>query len=834
MSEQRLQMDYHPAKKEVRFRRFASGQEVKIRGDSKLRKYMNDRGNFILQDQGKKFFDDIADAFDGQREVLIEVKTTRVDYEDLEQMIEHYNNENRGDGAIKITATQIAELPDMDATYRMVKEHGERSIEILKEHRGDIHTIPNNNEKVKKCVEDFTKNIDKSIKDIRDKIDKMTDDHINLCFAGVYSAGKSALINAILGYQILPENIKSTTAKMFRIESPKSDETVRIRFVIKGSAENHGTIAILSWDERSGRFVFEVGPYENATRKEIQKTIEASSSLEQHRQVYEILKELNSRDDVNAKIDIYFPIPLDCERVKFVIYDTPGTDSNYKEHQDVLQEALSEQTHSILVFVATPNKMEGAGNSALLSHLKTAEEKDKTSIDLDRSLFVINWADSINANSRINLQNGIIKYKDSDKNSNKDPSIKLSDKKLFFTSARLAYAARSQDNGVQISEEDEDFFKEKSNLVGKEYAQYFRQNRCAASEYATRKMLDASTEALEEAIQKNKTLDAAFICSGVYALEEESKTYGKKYAAAVRAFAIIDSVGKALEEVKAAAGLLQTKNEKNLEEITGEIEKLRSGIEEGIEKAYTKHMLPEGLPKDTLETLKLNSDYLLENIVNPVLSFIKELLQERWFGLRNPEFKEEDKETITNKIEEILNQYIQEFRRNRRVLLEKHRDAFIEEVKSAIKEQKSGISDEAKAFVLAIRAPEIKPFSDAIKAFGKMYEDNKSTKTFIFTWTGIDKIQFEKDAEEKLVEIAADMNDGFEEDFKATLEEVLNATKSEFNQNIEKYSTLMQARSADKEAMDQLGKKIAAAAEELEARQGELEKMIWEGKKNEE
>ena len=154
MSEQRLQMDYHPAKKEVRFRRFASGQEVKIRGDSKLRKYMNDRGNFILQDQGKKFFDDIADAFDGQREVLIEVKTTRVDYEDLEQMIEHYNNENRGDGAIKITATQIAELPDMDATYRMVKEHGERSIEILKEHRGDIHTIPNNNEKVKKCVEE--------------------------------------------------------------------------------------------------------------------------------------------------------------------------------------------------------------------------------------------------------------------------------------------------------------------------------------------------------------------------------------------------------------------------------------------------------------------------------------------------------------------------------------------------------------------------------------------------------------------------------------------------------------------------------------------------------
>lgn len=825
MSEQRLQMDYHPAKKEVRFRRFASGQEVKIRDDSKLRKYMNDRGKFILQDHGKKFFDDIAAAFDGEREVLIEVKTTRVDYEDLEQMIEHYNNENKEDGAIKITATQIAELPDMDETYRMVKEHGERSIAILKEHREAICTIPH--DKVKECVEDFTKAIDEKIKDIRDKIDKMTDDHINLCFAGVYSAGKSALINTILGYQILPENIKSSTAKTFRIESPKSGETVRIRFNIKDGAEKHS--AILSWHETSGRFFFSAGPYENDAKKEIQETIEASSSLEQHRQVYEILKELNSRDDVNAKIDIYFPIPLDCERVKFVIYDTPGTDSNFVEHQTVLENALSEQTHSILVFVATPNKMEGEGNNALLSRLKTVEEKEKTSIDLDRSLFVINWADSIKVDDRVNLQKGKIQHK-----SDKDFSINLSDKKLFFTSARLAYAARAQDNGVQISEEDEDFFKEKSNLVGKEYAQYFRQNRCAASEYATRKMLETSAAALEEAKQAGKTPFAAFICSGVYALEEEIKTYGKKYAAAVRAFPIIDSVDEALKKVKAEAGALQATNKGALDEINEEIENLRNDIGTSIEAAYKECMLPGKLPKDILETLKLSEDCLHEKIINPVVSFIGELLQERWLGLRNPEFKEKDKETIVNKIDVILNQYTHEFRRNRQVLLEKERDTFIEEVKSAIREN-GDISDEAKAFVLAIREPEIKPFSDPIETFGKMYQDSKSTTTFLwFELKGIDKAKFIKDAEEELLKIARKMADGFEEDFKATLDAVLDATKSEFKQNIERYSTLMQAKLADKEAMDQLGKKIAAAAEELEARQGELEKMIWEGKKNEE
>ena len=40
------------------------------------------------------------------------------------------------------------------------------------------------------------------------------------------------------------------------------------------------------------------------------------------------------------------------------------------------------------MFVATPNKMEGEGNSDLLTHLKTAEEKEKTNIDLDRSSIV--------------------------------------------------------------------------------------------------------------------------------------------------------------------------------------------------------------------------------------------------------------------------------------------------------------------------------------------------------------------------------------------------------------------------------------------------------------
>ena len=61
MSNQVLQMKYHPAKKEVAFVRVISGKKTKITGGngSVLSKYINKRGQFVLQDHGKQLFKDI-------------------------------------------------------------------------------------------------------------------------------------------------------------------------------------------------------------------------------------------------------------------------------------------------------------------------------------------------------------------------------------------------------------------------------------------------------------------------------------------------------------------------------------------------------------------------------------------------------------------------------------------------------------------------------------------------------------------------------------------------------------------------------------------------------
>lgn len=238
MAIQRLELMYHPAKKAVEFHRYQGDKTIDIDNTSKLAKYMSQNGKFILQDQGNQFLSDIASCFDGEKCVQIDVITTKSDFEDFEQMVEYYNNDNdqKKDPDKKGAEIEIklsTELPDMEETFRAVKEHGKKSAGILETHKMKFHDVLKDNspKEVKECVNSFIAEAQKEIDGIKEKIAAMKDTNVNLCFAGVYSAGKSALINAIIGYKILPEAIKSETARMFRIQSPKNGQPIRIVFL---------------------------------------------------------------------------------------------------------------------------------------------------------------------------------------------------------------------------------------------------------------------------------------------------------------------------------------------------------------------------------------------------------------------------------------------------------------------------------------------------------------------------------------------------------------------------------------------------------------------------
>ncbi len=736
-------------------------------------------------------------------------------------MIENYNQEPKRE--CTFVPTLLAELPDMKKTYEEVKKFGESAIGILGKHRSNLFDLPLDNENVRRSVESYAKQIDEEIKSIEEKITSLSDNRVSLCFTGVYSAGKSALINALLGYKILPEDIKSETAKMFRIYSPESDNKERIIFDLCN------VYTTLLWNEKDNIFEFKKGPSENNTRKDIQNLLNElkKQGKRKDEQIKSILDKLNGYEEVSSEIRIEFPIPLDKDTVQFTIYDTPGTDSNYAAHQHVLTEALENQTQSILIFVAKPDGLEGSGNNALLNYLKEAESKNsKTSIDISRSLFVINKVDGQTAEARKTLQHQEIKDQEDD-----EFTIKLEDKKLFFTSALYAYVAKTIKNGTASEQEKALLLAGKAILAtdGNPMSYCYRENRCATSEFATNTMIGHCEDALKTAISDNDDAAVIEVCSGIYALETEILQYGEKYAAAVKAYAIIDSVDKALAKLSNQACSLRDSNQEAIAEIEKNIEELRNTINRTIETEYQERTISKdkAIPEDIRKRLKIDAKTLNDSLLGNTEIFLHKTLKRGFFGLGNVKFKESDKTKIKDGISGIISDFTNDFMKEREGLLTEERDAFVGVVEKAIMDN-GNISDAAKKFFQDIPKPEISR-TKGITNLDGIYNSNKRTEKVLifFEQENLDKKAFIEDVKDSLQTIATSMADEYAGDYQKALETILMAIRSNFEENLAKYSLYMQAMIENREVMKQLGTKIDDAATDLAECENDLNSIIW-------
>ena len=95
----------------------------------------------------------------------------------------------------------------------------------------------------------------------------------------------------------------------------------------------------------------------------------------------------------------------------------------------------------------------------------------------------------------------------------------------------------------------------------------YKQDKCAKAENATAKLLEKCDKAFEEAKEKGDEALQLAIASGIYALEEEIKTYGEKYAYATKVYAIIDSVDRALNQLKKTVNVIKEDKDTEIQQI---------------------------------------------------------------------------------------------------------------------------------------------------------------------------------------------------------------------------------------------------------------------------
>ena len=80
----------------------------------------------------------------------------------------------------------------------------------------------------------YQETTDEKLKKKIGKIEKALENYIPVCIFGNYSSGKSTLINAMIGREVLPSGGDAVTSKIYEIKDSKQDDLAKVSFSFEG------------------------------------------------------------------------------------------------------------------------------------------------------------------------------------------------------------------------------------------------------------------------------------------------------------------------------------------------------------------------------------------------------------------------------------------------------------------------------------------------------------------------------------------------------------------------------------------------------------------------
>ena len=827
---------YHPVKKEIRFLAKVKGEflEVPYAMCTNLQPYSPEHGEFLLQNQGNKFFNDIWEQFSCEKISLV-FKGTKIDYEDFLEKIAEYNKVSEEE---RFIVSKFIELPAVTEIFNRINDFCEETLKVF-------DSELQNSE------------IRQSFLTRKDEFEKkrelLNQNDINLCLVGTYSSGKSTFINTLIGRRILPESINSETAKMFRIQN---NATPSVSFNLCDSETQEPTKVSITWDDANEKFEFFAPTECENTRRKLTNEINNALvfHLQQHEQLYQILKAINelpnapidnSPEYVEGIIEVNFPIELD-PNISFTFYDTPGTDSNSNEHLLVLQKALQQQTNSILIVLYEPTKMEGTGNSTLYKLIKSIREgidsKDKVHIDLTRSLHIINQADTRSLADLNNLKDRKvgISLKETDKIYNEEAEyIDLATERLFFVSSKAAYIAKAIENNVDTEDERLWLANHKNEinntpvtdpLLSKgdeneiETGMYFKLNKMANADNDTKQLLAACMDELKKCDEPSEDtlypiLHRVYVNSGMFAVEKEIIKYGQKYALAVKAKGLYDSISSVVKFIRDDYQAIETQARLSKKEISENIQTMKTTMVSDIQKTYQDYLSnlnPENLFSNFTEVETLNA--IIESRKVQASKIADKM---KWIALRPEVFEEKN-----NIIREELNRYLMEiddfYKSNREAILKKQIEDLRAKLVKTITGYK-GIDEDLVRRIANVSDTQVPPSS--LKALRMDEYINKQKAIFIFSTN--DKKSYKNDIEAMFASTTKQQYDSYIAEILAVAKSKTQELINEFIDNIGILSSNLEFLINDEKQATEMQQQAKKLLDLVEAKDNELNQRIW-------
>lgn len=373
------------------------------------------------------------------------------------------------------------------------------------------------------------------------------------------SAGKSTLINSLLGQRLMPAKAEACTATITEIKDNDIDH-------------------------------FEAKVYDKDGN-----LIESHENL-----TYSIMERLNSNPAV-SRIRTEGNIPfVTSEDVALVLVDTPGpNNSRDPEHRAATYRMLSESSKTVVLYIMNATQLAVDDDKNLLGHvadsMKVGGKQSR-----DRFIFVVNKLDDFKKGED-SIDASLQKVKDylAD-NGIENPNI-------YPASALTALNIRTI--LVESDDDDDDDVYEAKGKVRK----FNRNEEMHFERYAP---LPASVRGqianrLEEAINNGDANEQALIHSGVVPIEEAVRMYVRKYAKTAKIKNIVDTFITRIESAHTFETTRQqiSQNEAQKKAIVERIDSIEAKLKSGEEAKKFKGQIE-----------KANYDKEIADLANQVIA----------------------------------------------------------------------------------------------------------------------------------------------------------------------------------------------------------------------
>lgn len=426
--------------------------------------------------------------------VIIEFTGTVSDYEDIESVFNVYKD--------KISATcnfyKTADITDVERTIDKIFK--------------DIKNGPVAELKDKKIIQAF---------------EKAKDSKFEINVVATMSSGKSTLINALLGQQLMPAANEATTATIVKIIDTDQDHFSAIAY------------------DKSGQIVKKL---DNVTLEDMQA--------------------LNADVKVST-VEIKGKIPcVSSVGMKLVLVDTPGpNNSRDKSHEEMTYKMIADSDKSLVLYVMNGQQL-GINDEKIFLDYVCQSMKDGGKKARERFIFAVNKMDAFTPDPQEDGPECITKALNNVKAGLEDREIY--NPNIFPVCSLPALQKRAEMKGTR-ARALRDFVEMCEEYDVMHFENYYQYNNLPQT---VRNRIENFKVQMGED-------DAIEIHTGIVSVEQAIAQYINKYARTTKVFDLVQSFNEKLNELAAVAHLEDAiRNDKNAKaEIEKQISKIKANIQ---------------------------------------------------------------------------------------------------------------------------------------------------------------------------------------------------------------------------------------------------------------